>query len=961
MIRFAFNPNKSAQTRLKELRESGVSYALSALLKPQSVKRSNNDLHKKFVFEHEVLDLLTVIDGSKEDENLLGFLDYGKIKEGMMCRHIVMVLPYCASCDAMEALLHTYRTEFKNLGEYEILNISGHENKDFKKVVDVKRRIADLEKKGKKTITLTVNRMLTGTTVQQWDTMLYFKDTASPQDYDQAIFRLQNQYIQKYTDKQGHIVKRNMKPQTLLVDFDPNRMFRLQEQKAQIYNVNADESGNSKLKDRLREELRISPIIVMNRDKLVEVPEIDILNAVRDYSSSRGVAEESNEIPVDVSLLTIPAIREAIEQENELYSKAGFTTKAGEGKGEDIDTPACNNNSSRDHNQIHNVLSASAEDNDHEKQYSENSLIKRFRSYYARILFFAFLTKKAVISLDDVIGCINSIENKRISKNLGINQSLLIQIRTHINKFILRDLDYKIQNLNSLSHDETMDSVERATIAVRKFGKLGESEVVTPSAICDEMVALIPDEGFEKVVSEDSKILDVAGKMGEFAISLYKRFLSLGYRTEQIRSKICTIPTSGLAYEFTRYVYETLGLDVACIAESFDAYLLSSLKTDDSKVDYKKMQGIIMQDKPFDTISITDSIYEGAKTVKFDVIIGNPPYQLSTGGGKEESVAATQAKPLYHQFVELGKRLSPKYMSMIIPARWYAGGIGLNEFRKNMLNEKRISVLVDYVNAKDCFQGVDIAGGICYFLWERDRNDNLKTCRVINKVGGQSYEMNRPLNEFDDLFIRSNVSMSIIKKVQTKSNHFVSEMVSAIDTFGLSSKEKGHSQYNEGDLVLIHSVGANKQGSSFIERDKVKKNTGLIDKYKIKISIMVPQNGEVGIDPSRGYRSMSTPQILRPGEVDTFSYLNIGFFDTELEAINFRDYMTCKFTRFMMRTTYSSVHISKQNFIFVPMMDYTRRWTDKDLYEHFELTDSEVSLIENTMRPLILDDLSGEA
>ena len=105
---------------------------------------------------------------------------------------------------------------------------------------------------------------------------------------------------------------------------------------------------------------------------------------------------------------------------------------------------------------------------------------------------------------------------------------------------------------------------------------------------------------------------------------------------------------------------------------------------------------------------------------------------------------------------------------------------------------------------------------------------------------------------------------------------------------------------------------------------------------------------------------MSTPQILRPGEVDTFSYLNIGFFDTELEAINFRDYMTCKFTRFMMRTTYSSVHISKQNFIFVPMMDYTRRWTDSDLYEYFELTESEISLIEKTMRPLILDAASED-
>ena len=133
-----------------------------------------------------------------------------------------------------------------------------------------------------------------------------------------------------------------------------------------------------------------------------------------------------------------------------------------------------------------------------------------------------------------------------------------------------------------------------------------------------------------------------------------------------------------------------------------------------------------------------------------------------------------------------------------------------------------------------------------------------------------------------------------------------------------------------------------------------KKNVDLIDKYKIKISIMVPQNGEVGIDPSKGYRSISTPQILRPGEVDTFSYLNIGFFDTDNEAINFRDYMTCKFTRFMMRTTYSSVHISKQNFMFVPMMDFSRAWTDADLYKWFDLTADEIGLIERTMRPLVI-------
>ena len=156
-------------------------------------------------------------------------------------------------------------------------------------------------------------------------------------------------------------------------------------------------------------------------------------------------------------------------------------------------------------------------------------------------------------------------------------------------------------------------------------------------------------------------------------------------------------------------------------------------------------------------------------------------------------------------------------------------------------------------------------------------------------------------------------------------------------------------------MLLLHSVGANGQGTDYLARDKVTKNTDLIDKFKIKISILVPQNGEVGVDPAKGYRSISSPQVLYPGTVDTFSYLNIGFFDTEIEAINFRNFITCKLPRFMMRITYSSVHISKQNFIFVPMMDFKQQWTDQKLYEFFELNDDEINTIEKTMRPLILE------
>lgn len=342
---------------------------------------------------------------------------------------------------------------------------------------------------------------------------------------------------------------------------------------------------------------------------------------------------------------------------------------------------------------------------------------------------------------------------------------------------------------------------------------------------------------------------------------------------------------------------------------------------------------------------------EGDDKMKFNAVVGNPPYQSETGGGSDRT-AATQAKPIFQLFVEQAKSTEPDYISMIIPARWYNGGIGLSDFRKEMLNDKRIMKLMDFSNSKELFPTVDIAGGICYFLWHTIHDDD---CVVVNSLSGRTVELKRSLSEFGEFFIRSNSAIPIIEKVLAKTNRFVSDMASAIDTFGIPSKEKGHEEYSNGDILLLHSVGANGQGTDFISRDKVSKNTDLIDKFKIKISILVPQNGEVGVDPAKGYRSISSPQILYPGTVDTFSYLNIGFFDTETEAINFRNYMTCKLPRFMMRTTYSSVHISKANFIFVPMLDFTQEWTDQKLYEFYGFTEEEVEIIEKTMRPLVLE------
>lgn len=325
MIRFAFNPNSSSRRKMEELRKIGITFAFSELFRPLSMSPQANGSHRQLTYKNEILDLLETIDGTKEDENLLGFLDYARIKEGKMCRHIVCVLPFRASCDAVSALIQENKDRFKNLGEYEILNIAGFDEVTrYQSTDDIKRTIKECEALNKKTLTLTVNRMLTGTTVPQWDTMLYLKGTASPQEYDQAIFRLQNQYIKTFKDESGKIIKYNMKPQTLLVDFDPNRMFLLQELRSQFYNVNTETQGNARLKERIAKELSVSPIIVLNKNRLQKATPANITDAVRKYSRHRSILEDAAEIPADGTLLEDADILKVIRNIAPIGSKTAY-------------------------------------------------------------------------------------------------------------------------------------------------------------------------------------------------------------------------------------------------------------------------------------------------------------------------------------------------------------------------------------------------------------------------------------------------------------------------------------------------------------------------------------------------------------------------------------------------------------------------------------------------------------
>lgn len=943
MIRFAFNPNESSRQRIKELKESGISFAFSALLKPKSVKKADDDSHKKFVFEQEVLELLEVIDGAKEDDELLGFLDYDKIKDGNMCRHIVMVLPYCASCDAMEALIRSNPDKFRNLNDYEIVNISGLDiPRELGNPQKIKSFIHHCEEEGKKTLTLTVKRMLTGSTVEEWDTMIFLKDTASPQEYDQAIFRLQNQYIKKYIDDDGNVIKYNMKPQTLLVDFMPGRMFSMQEQKAQIYNVNVDDAGNSKLEERLKEELHISPIIVMNSDKMEEVKAADILNAVSEYSKSRGVAEETLEIPVDLSLMDIDVIRQAIERENELGSKAGLTIKATEGEETELDTgEAGGDDGSAGGEETHD----SGDDTTGTDYEKKNDPIKQFRSYYARILFFAFLTRDTVISIEDIISKIETEDNARIARNVGISKDVLKFFQTGMNPFHLSKLDYKILNLNKLSNDTSVAPLERATVAVHKFGKLGESEVITPKNICDEMVALVPDDGFTGAIENGHKVLDIAGKAGEFALAIYGRYVALGYGIEQIKDSIYTIPTSGLAYEFTRMIYEILGLNVANIAEKINDYDLLKVKDGNDKIDYEKICKILTQNKPFNEITINDEIAEGDEKVNFDVVVGNPPYQVSDGG------AQASARPIYQNFVMASKTLSPSYVTIIMPTRWYAGGKGLDEFRSDMLNDNHIEELHDFLHPEEVFPDTNNRGGVCYFLYNEHYDNNRDLVKISTHNGnGEVYKARRSMKTGDlDIFVRSSQAIAIMKKVMKDGCDALSNHISAAKAFGFRTFFINDPLYRSNkagieDPILCYGRSG-KEG--YVERTDVRSHSDWIDLWKV----YVPESNNIGTELNDDNQNAF---VGSPKSICTETFLVIGadLSLNEVSANNLCAYLKTKFARFLLSLAKISQHGTAKTYCFVPVQDFSRSWSDADLYEKYGLTPEETAFIESTIKPM---------
>ena len=486
------------------------------------------------------------------------------------------------------------------------------------------------------------------------------------------------------------------------------------------------------------------------------------------------------------------------------------------------------------------------------------------------------------------------------------------------------------------------------------LANLSNDEVFTPPQLANQMLDMLPQELFQ---NPDTKFLDPCSKSGVFLREIAKRLIDgLATKIPDLQERIDHIMQHQLyGMAITQLTSLMSRRSLYCSKDASGKYSLSHFDNADGNIRYKDIQhswqngkcrycgasqevydrGDGLESHAYEFIH-TDNPNELYNNMTFDVIIGNPPYQLSDGGNGRSSI------PIYHLFVEKAKLLNPHYLIMILPSRWFTGGRGLDEFRARMLNDDRIKYIRDFLDAKDLFPSADIAGGINYILWSKSYHG---LCNYGCTYNGENCFEERKLNEYST-FIRRNAALDIIKKIVKEEEDTIESYISTQTPFGFVTTYRGKASYFNNALSLYSSGGI-----SYVKREDVTRNSQWIDSYKVIFSKATCEHAGKP-DKSGRYRVFSTMKILKPQEICTQSYLVGGTFYCQEKAENYLSYLKTCFVRFLMLQLLSTQDISAEKFRFVPLQDFSKPWTDAELYAKYGLTDEEIQFIESMIKPM---------
>ena len=482
------------------------------------------------------------------------------------------------------------------------------------------------------------------------------------------------------------------------------------------------------------------------------------------------------------------------------------------------------------------------------------------------------------------------------------------------------------------------------------LANLSSDEVFTPPEIVNQMLDLLPEDLWS---NPETTFLDPACKSGVFLREIAKRLIKsledqipelqerldhifhkqlYGIAITEITSLLSRRSAYGSKYANSIFSFSEFDNPIGNIKFNIIPHTWERNKCKycgASKAEYKRDDELETHAYEFIHIEKPEEIFK----MRFDVIIGNPPYQLSDGG------AGASAKPIYHLFVEQAIKMNPRYLSMIIPARWYAGGKGLNDFRRFMLNNNHITYLVDYADSSDCFTGVNIAGGVCYFLWERD---NAGDCEIINIKKNKENRMKRKLNEFP-MLVRDNISVKIIRKVLKSTGADMTDIVKARNPFGIPTNFINKNSKKE--IKVFTS-----RGETWIKEADIHDRDNILNRYKVITTRAMSGGHKPSSDGD--YMVLSSLSIIKPKEAFSETYLCIGDFEKKQHANNLLSYASTKFFRFLLLQALTSINITRQRFVFVPQQDFSKSWTDQELYKKYNLNQEEISFIESMIRPM---------
>lgn len=921
-----------------------------------------------FVHEKDVWAFLNLL--TKEDKE--SCYPFANEEYCNIFRHTLWMVPGVKEARALSTMLQRHPV----FQHFKIVNVAGDGDRDEESrdaLVAVEEAIGR-DPDATRTITLSCGRLTTGVSVKAWTAvfMLSGSYNTAASSYMQTIFRVQTPAT----------INGRVKEQCYVFDFAPDRTLKVIAETAKISAKAGKTSGNDR--KIMGEFLNFCPIISVEGSQmnqfdvprmLEQLKKVYVERVVRNGFEDKSLYNDELMKLNDLELQEFDDLKKIIGQTKAMpktnqvdINNQGLTDEQYE-ELEGLEKKSKKKGKDKQPLTEEEKLRLEELKKKRENREAAISILRGISIRMPLLIYGAEVNNEdEEITIDNFASLIDDQSWEEFMPK-GVTKEKFENIKKYYDPEIFSAAGKRIRAMARAADKLSVEErIERITDIFSTFRNPDKETVLTPwrvvnmhlgdclggySFLAEDKETILSEPRFidhgkvtAEVFAEDARILEINSKSG-----LYPLYMAYSIYRTRVAASLFSISSIEDEHKIWDMVVAE-NIFVICktpMAKSITKRTLIGFRK--AKVNTRYFEDLINQikNKPENFVAkvAKGSSYWKAidnDNMKFNAIVGNPPYQVMDGGTDRGAI------PVYHYFMNIAKRTSPNYISLIMPSRWYAGGRGLDEFRTEMMSDTRLAKLYDYELSKDLFPTVDIAGGLCTYLWDKQHND---ACLVTNYNAIKDPVAKRFLNQFETL-IRSNAAIPILEKIVKVSSSYLNSLVLSINPFGFRTYFRGS---DKGDVSILTSKGWAK-----VNRAEITKGVEYVDMYKIIVGRFVPSNGEMSVKPGDGYRVLTEPQILSPQQINTETYIDTAVFVTHEEAINYKKYLCSKFTRYLLRQGVTSVNVTRECFAFVPTQDFASQsdinWSesvsdiDKQLYAKYNLTEEEVAFIEKMIKPM---------